>query len=327
MNEDKITVELIENIRTYLLTKTKKLYFKDIKYNPDNIILTCPFHKNGQERHPSASIRITKNDRSYPGLFSCFNCKETMSLKEVIKKILGDQYDEDEVENKFHLNSIILKSSLDILEPKKPLFELPVNDYIPESTLKEYRYYHNYLKKRNITEDTANKYDIGYDKANDQITFPIRDKYRHCLAVGRRSITNKIYRYPYQFQKPLYGVYELAKYVRYLWICEGVFNVWSLSQYGKQSIGLLGTGTEYQYKQLLNIDCEGYVLCLDPDDAGRKGTKKLIEFLLKNKKYNINIALIPEGKDVNDLNENEFRQVQVVGYKWWLNHYFPEVEE
>ena len=40
---------------------------------------------------------------------------------------------------------------------------------------------------------------------------------------------------------------------------------------------------------------------LDPDEAGRKGIYKLGNFLQDHRKNNINVALIPEGKDVNDL--------------------------
>lgn len=97
----------------------------------------------------------------------------------------------------------------------------------------------------------------------------------------------------------------------------GPFNLWSLHQWGKQGVALLGTGTENQYKQLLTINCKGFVLCLDPDEAGRKGTNKIIDFLLNNRKNNIFVTLMPEGKDVNDLTKEEFRNIEVVSYKQW----------
>ena len=86
-------------------------------------------------------------------------------------------------------------------------------------------------------------------------------------------------------------------------------------QWGKSGIALLGTGTEYQYKLLSQITCYGYVLCLDPDEAGRNGIKKLIAYLLKKHKRNIYVALMPDNKDVNDLTKEEFDQVQVVYYQ------------
>lgn len=92
-----------------------------------------------------------------------------------------------------------------------------------EDVLKNYRYYPEYLSNRNININTANKYDIGYDQYNNQITFPIRDIYGKCLAIGRRDILRKAYRYPYNFQKPLYGVFELAQFLNYVFIVERSF--------------------------------------------------------------------------------------------------------
>jgi DNA primase len=60
---------------------------------------------------------------------------------------------------------------------------------------------------------------------------------------------------------------------------------------------------------------------LDPDEAGRKGIYKLGNFLQEHKKQNINIALIPEGKDVNDLTYEEFKQVQIISFNEWKRWY------
>ena len=87
---------------------------------------------------------------------------------------------------------------------------------------------------------------------------------------------------------------------------------------------MLGTGTEKQYKQLLEIECKGYVCSLDNDTAGIKGTKRLIEFLLKHKKYNIYVAVYPKGKDVNDLTYEEFKKIPILTYKEWLYSYEEE---
>jgi len=98
MNDFVIDVKLIEDIRNYIFTKTKIWYFKDIRQLPDNISVTCPFHKGGQENRASAAIRTTEGERSYVGLFSCFTCHETMSLAKVVESLLGPLYDEEEVE-------------------------------------------------------------------------------------------------------------------------------------------------------------------------------------------------------------------------------------
>jgi len=84
---------------------------------------------------------------------------------------------------------------------------------------------------------------------------------------------------------------------------------------------LLGTGTRLQYNQLLQIECDGYVLALDPDNAGRNGTYKLGEFLLYNNKK-VFVADLPDGKDVNDLTRDEFENnLSVLDYGLWKNTY------
>lgn len=117
--------------------------------------------------------------------------------------------------------------------------------------------------------------------------------------------------------KPVYGIYELSMKLNYVFVVEGPFNLWSLRGWGKQGVALLGTGTERQYKQLLTIDCEGFILTLDPDDAGRHGTYKLGMFLTKHNRK-VNVCLMPDGKDVNDLTFDEFKQVEVVTFNQWL---------
>ena len=106
--------------------------------------------------------------------------------------------------------------------------------------------------------------------------------------------------------KPLYGLYEITFPINYLWVVEGPFNMWSLSQWGKKSVAMLGTGTTYQYEQFKDLQVDGFVLALDPDSAGRNGTKKLAEYLQSIGKTKLYVYDLPEGKDVNDLSEDEF---------------------
>lgn len=214
-----IDESLLKNIREYLLAKTGILYFKNIRTLPQNLQVTCPFHKGGQENKPSANIRTTEGNNTYIGNFHCFTCGMSMSLSEVLKEILGPLYNEVDVNEKFQLNNIEAVSMLK--QPTIIPFELPsMTPTIPESQLRKYRQYNRYLEQRNINEETAQIFDIGYDNITREITFPIRDKYKNCLGVGRRSVDRKQYKYPFNFVKPLYGVYELPNLYRNCYVCE-----------------------------------------------------------------------------------------------------------
>lgn len=134
----------------------------------------------------------------------------------MIKQILGPLYNEEEVLQRFDFNFIQISNLLkkEVITP----FKLPTTKLLQDKDLNKYRYYNTYLQSRGINKSTAIKFDIGYDKVTDEIIFPIRDKYRNILGLGRRKIKQKVYNYPPHFIKPLYGVYELPEHVYNLWV-------------------------------------------------------------------------------------------------------------
>lgn len=200
-----INSELIEGIKTYVNKKTHKNYFKHIRQLSDNIQITCPFHKDGQENKPSAAIRITETENSYPGQFHCFTCGETMSLSNMIKEILDDLYDPQEVEDLFGLEVIVGKAMF--FEQEKTITnKIKTESYIDRKIIKAFKQYHSYYQNRRITKDTVDKYDLGYDEYSKQIIFPIYNIKHKCIGLGRRSIEQKIYKYPLDMKKPLYRI-------------------------------------------------------------------------------------------------------------------------
>ena len=77
--------------------------------------------------------------------------------------------------------------------------------------------------------------------------------------------------------------------------------------YGYNAVALLGTGNYYQMNQLKRLGCREFVICMDGDEAGRRATEKL-----KRQLSSVSIVWsiqMPEGKDLNDCNEEEFKQL------------------
>jgi DNA primase len=116
-----------------------------------------------------------------------------------------------------------------------------------------------------------------------------------------------MFNYPQGIEKSLYGLYELPKNTKSVVICESCFNALTAIKYGYQAVALLGTGTSYEITQLKQLGVQEYVLCLDPDDAGRRGANKL-------KKALSSVGLVwivdmPDGKDLNDCTKEEFDKV------------------
>ena len=128
---------------------------------------------------------------------------------------------------------------------------------------------------------------------------PVHDKDGNVLFFCRRAIDVKIYNYPENVVKPVYGIYQLPKGCKSVIICESIINALTAVVYGYCAVALMGTGNAYQIDQLKRLGVQEFVLCMDPDDAGRRGAKKL-KNALKSVALVWNISL-PDGKDLNDL--------------------------
>lgn len=72
-------IDIIKELKEQLAIN-KVYLFNQIKDLPENIMVSCPFHKDGQERKPSCGLR--KED----GWCHCFSCGESCSLEQMISR-------------------------------------------------------------------------------------------------------------------------------------------------------------------------------------------------------------------------------------------------
>ena len=307
--------EIIDELKRQL-TINKINLLNSIRDTPENIMVSCPYHKNGQERRPSAGIK--KSD----GTFHCFACGEVHTLPEVISYCFGK---DDEFGNfgwnwllkNFVSISVEERKPLDIQFNRKKITVAP-KDFISEEELDSYRYTHQYMYKRKLTDEIIELFDIGYDKDTECITFPVRDVNGNCLFVARRSVNTKFFKYPKGAEKPLCGLYELNatrsvnghpvhilhNFPNEIIICESMIDALTCWVYGKYAVALNGLGNDLQFKQLRELPCRKYILATDNDSAGMKARKRI--------RNNVRNKLIteykfpPNRKDINDLTKEEF---------------------
>lgn len=305
-------IEVIRTLRDQLALKGIKR-FGQIRQTYNNIMVSCPFHKDGQERHPSFGI-LTVADKGRPaGTCHCFACGYTGSLEDMISRCFG--YNDNGAFGRNWLLKNFVTFDAEgaerkvILDIKREEESNPVVSFVSEEELRTYRFYHPYMFKRKLTKEVIEQFDIGYDKERDCITFPVRDEKGRTLFVGTRSIKGKTYLYSAGVTKPVYGLYEIRNMsLNELWICEGPFNAYTCWVYGKPAVALLGTGTDYQYHQLNLLNCRKFVLALDPDSAGFGGCVKLKKAVKNKVMYR---AKVPYGKDINDLSLEEFNNLKI----------------
>lgn len=268
---------------------------------------------------------------------NCFACGETHTLPEMIsyclghtEDILGKQgfkwimknfatvqvEDRKDVEIDMERNHSTNKNSVLGSSSDNKL------NRISEEELDSYRYYHQYWKKRGITdEDIIELFDLGYDVKTDCITFPVRDKDGNCLFVARRNVKTKWFNYPAGAEKPLYGLYEInvnikhrsellkSEYVNPLeiFVCESMIDCILLCQAGYWAVALNGLGNELQFKQLRELPCRKLILATDNDTAGQNARERI--------RKNITNKLITEimfptnRKDIGECTADEIKNI------------------
>lgn len=278
----------------------------------DNVMVACPYHKEGQERRPSMGIK--KSD----GTCHCFACDKVVGLPELVSHCFA----QDDT-GMFGWNWL-LKNFLTVsVENRKPL-ELNLErhkpttkevEYVSEEELDGYRYYHPYWARRGICDESLiDLFDLGFDPKTNCITMPVRDVHGHTLFVARRSVRYKYFNYPRGVEKPIYGLYELSQQRNFPTECiitESMIDALTAWQYGKYAVALNGLGTALQFKQLREMPCRKFILATDADDAGMQARARIIKNvpnkIITQYVWDKNIA-----KDLNDMSKEMFDSLQEI---------------
>ena len=283
---------------------------KSIQNKGDNARITCPVHKYGNENHPSCSVLLTDTKDLPKGFVSCFTC----GYRATFDKFVSDCFNLND-NGEFGEEWILNHSDYAFPTELRHLPHLPETlnkkrsedkqvEYVSDSELEKYRFYHPYMWKRKLTPEIVDKFDIGYDKDTNSITFPVYDNNGHCLFVIRRNVDKKLFQIPEGITKAIFGLNQISPDISKVIICESAFNALTCWVYGKPAVALFGTGTKEQIDTLLKSHIRHFVLAFDGDNAGKRATIKFNKAL--NKTKIVTEYHLPPGKDINDLSKEEF---------------------
>jgi hypothetical protein len=302
-------IPILENEMTIVETLQHDLHSRGIqklaviKKTHHNIQVCCPIHKDGRERKPSCGINLDPNNGTAVGTVHCFTCGYVASFTQFISDCFG--YNDEGTYGKRWL----LENFVSLESNNRQQFSLNLSrkkvkqEFVSEQELDSYRYIHPYMYKRKLTDEIIEKFDVGYDKNTQCVTFPVWDERGRCVFVARRSVNTKFFNYPKEVSKPIYALNFIPDYITQVVVCESIINALTCWTWGIPAIALIGTGSYEQYPILQGSHIRKFLLALDPDEAGHKGRVRF----RKNIKGKMIVDLpIPEGKDVNDMTEEEF---------------------
>lgn len=277
-------------------------YLKDIRDCGDEIRVTCAFHKGGMENRPSCNICADDNSDIEFGTFHCFSCGASGKLPKLVSACLKISYEEAcswLIEN---FSNTLIEQTVKFgdfdLSPKK-------KKYLDPAILKQYAYYHPYMWFRKLSKEVVDKFEVGFDKEKNAITFPVYDEKHRLVMITERSVFSKKFYLPRDTEKPVYLLFDLIENNKTTaFVCESQINcLYMRSILDVPAISLFGTGSEEQYKILKKSGIRHYVLLFDGDIAGRNGAKRFI-YNMPNDVFITDIEL-PSGMDVNDLEKEE----------------------
>lgn len=266
-----------------------------IKKSGNNIMVSCPVHKDGQERKPSCGVSL-KN-----GIVHCFTCDYVADLSQFIS-ICFNKHDNGKFGARWLVRNFINYEGRH--------FSLETNDVIDndneptnETELEKYRYFHPYMYKRKLTEEVIYQFDIGYDSETECITFPVRDKDGNLKFIFRRSVNSKFFSIPQDADKGsvLYGLNEVYKIlpVKNIIVCESIIDALTCWGNNRPAVALMqAIATKTQVELLRKLPVKTITLALDNDNAGQAGSERIKKALKKDK---IIYTAKFDGKDINDV--------------------------
>lgn len=278
-------------------------YLKHMRQTSDNIAISCPFHKNGQENHPSCFVYArTDNDDVPFGFFKCFTCHEQGQLYVLVAKCLDCSYEDAK---QWLIDNFSSTFSVDDLGLTDIVLEKEEEQFLDESILDKYRYLHPYMFKRGLKEDIIKRFKVGWNEETNAITFPVWNEHGNLVGITERSVNTKNFYIPEGLKKPVYLLNEIIKdNITEVYVVESQIDALYLWGFGYPAVALFGTGSKRAYEILKKSGIRIYHLCFDGDLAGRHGAIRFIQNMPNN--IIIDIIQLPQGKDVNNLSKEEF---------------------
>ena len=312
--------EVIETLQNDL-RKQGIPYLARLKHTPNNLMITCPYHKNGQESTPSCGVLY--KDKMYrekvhkAGTVHCFTCGATHTLEEMISHVYGKNdrgaYGKEWLLEKFN---ILSTSEIEFN------YDFTIQPIKQEVEYTQFKSYHPYFANRGVSEKVAEAFDLGYDEYTDSVVLPLFDKSGKCIMLIKRAVSEHAYMNTSGASKTdsVFGIQMIYKKLSqlsnspYVFVAEGAFDVIKLWQAGYPAVGILQASiSQNQVDLIKKLPFQKVVIATDNDKAGRDIAIKLAQALSGTKE--VFFLRYPFGvKDPADMTAEQLKDLKLEVY-------------
>ena len=288
-----------------------------------DLMITCPFHKNGKEHSPSCGVllkeKVVREKKYEAGTVHCYTCGYTADLPQFIADVLG-------LENSLAGYKWLVGKYNYSAQEREPLDlnlyrgQAQKASYMDEEEVERFNkellnspVACEYLHKRKIANWILGAYRLGYDPSDKTVLFPVRDMQGRVVFYKGRSIAGKHFYNAKEIDKSslVFGLWEIcnghfangvATPDTEIWITESEIDALTLISYGFYAVAIMGSHiSEEQCKELERAPFRRFVLATDNDEAGRKGASQIKRLLIPKGFRFTNLRWNTELKDINDL--------------------------
>lgn len=294
-----------------------------------NITMRCPFHKGGQETKPSFSVNVDtgvfhcftcKASGAIPKMLSMLG----LSKEEVDREVADIRQDLEDNRRRLHWHR---RSKWVGKDP------MQAQTILPETLLRPFEWCPLKLVEYGFRSEILRDLEVGYDRNLNRIMYPIRDVYGHLAGmVGGASIAGQWPKYKVytgRTKDPLTGQWRTSDYGEWfdenypeyefrnhnhIWNYDRVYPrlffgkeadqtliivegykalIWLIQNGYWNTVALMGSSMSDEQYQLLRRLRVNFVLFLDDDDAGIRGTEKIGRRMYKEQP-GIHVAQYPQ---------------------------------
>ncbi|MCK4306812.1 DNA primase [candidate division WOR-3 bacterium] len=286
----------------------------------------CPFHL---EKAPSFIVSPEK------GIYHCFGCGKSGNVFTFLMEYNNMSFYEAvrELGNRVGIRvEVVEDANKELYRANEFVASLYHSILLSESGTPG----HEWLRKRGILDDTANKFMLGYapeqpiiwnkaktngfkqkdfevlglligvrDAFRRKVIFPIRDRLGRVVGFGSRVLDDSEPKYInskesliFKKRRLLYGAYESRSELRKgATLVEGYMDLLSVYQTEtKNVVASLGTSFAQEQARYLKGYTKSVIIAYDGDDAGHKATERAIDILLEEG-FDVKVLRFPDGDD------------------------------
>jgi DNA primase len=266
-----------------------------------DFIIFCPYH--GNHRTPAGEID------KHNGTFFCFSCHKIANLVEFVMHMSARTYFEavryiKSKETESNLESDINRQL--VVKPDFVQFDELLIQRLNQQALeapRAMRYYNGRL----ITDESVNKFKLGFSEKQDMVTIPVHSPDGMAVGFVGRSVEGKDFKNTPGLPKAklLFNLHRV-KTASKVYVVESSFDAIRLDQVGFPAVATLGANVSNIQIELLKKYFNDVIVVADNDEAGGNMKQKIVDKL--GSRVSV-VQLDKQYKDIGDMTDDQIKNI------------------